>query len=71
MFDPMLVKPKCVWEAVFYFTNCKTPAENVRKFSKIEKNLPLPKHILALPNKWSNIQMDHPVEDVIFCKMIS
>ena len=26
--DPMLVKPKCVWEACIYFENCKQTAEN-------------------------------------------
>ena len=29
-FDPMLVKPKCVWEAVDFLGNCKHTAE---KFS--------------------------------------
>ena len=27
MFDPMLVKPKCVWEAVVYLKNYKQTAE--------------------------------------------
>ena len=35
--DPMLVKPKCVWEVEVFLKNCKQTAENVNKFSKIEK----------------------------------
>ena len=27
IFDPTLVKPKCVWEAVFYSKNCNKTAE--------------------------------------------
>ena len=35
--EPMLVKPKCVWEAVVVLKNCKQTAENVNKFLKIQK----------------------------------
>ena len=27
--DPLLVKPKCVWEASIYFENCKQTAEKL------------------------------------------
>ena len=38
IFDPMFVKPKYVWRAViFFFEKLKQTAENVNKFSKIEK----------------------------------
>ena len=37
--DPMLVKPKCVWEAVVLFWKIvNKQLKNVNKFSKIEKN---------------------------------
>ena len=37
--DPMLVKPKCVWEAVVFFWKIvNKQLKNVNKFSKIEKN---------------------------------
>lgn len=36
-FEPMLVKPKCVREAVYFFENCKQTAEILNKFSKIAK----------------------------------
>ena len=29
---PMLVKPKCVWEAVIFLKNCKQTAEKCKKF---------------------------------------
>ena len=35
--DPMLVKPKCVWEAEISFERWKKQLKNVNKFSKIEK----------------------------------
>ena len=31
VFDPMLVKPKCVWEVYIYFENCKQTAENCKQ----------------------------------------
>ena len=47
--DPILVKPKCVWEVVGFF-NCKQTAKNVNKFLKTEKRkLPPFKRILVLP----------------------
>ena len=30
VFDPMLVKPKCGWEAYIYFENCKQAAEKLK-----------------------------------------
>ena len=44
--DPMLVKSKCVWEAVVFLKNCKQTAEI---FFENWKKLPPLKHILALP----------------------
>ena len=35
--DPMLVKPKCVWEEEISFERLKKQLKNVNKFSKIEK----------------------------------
>ena len=29
--DPMLVKPKCVWEAVVFLKNCKQTAEKCKQ----------------------------------------
>ena len=29
--DPMLVKPKCVWEAYNFLKNCKKTAENCKQ----------------------------------------
>ena len=31
IFDPMLVKPKCVWEAVVYSKKCKQTAEKCKQ----------------------------------------
>ena len=37
IFDPMLVKPKCVWEAYIYFENCKQTAENCNQRAEKSK----------------------------------
>ena len=34
--NPMLIKPKCVWEAVDFLKNCKKRLTILLKFSKIE-----------------------------------
>ena len=47
--DPMLVKPKCVWEVAVFWKIANKQLTNVNKFLKIEKKLPLLKAILALP----------------------
>ena len=35
--DPMLVKPKCVWEVYIYFENCKQTAENCKQTAEKSK----------------------------------
>ena len=36
--DPMLLKPKCVWEEVYiYFENCKQRAENCKQTAEKSK----------------------------------
>ena len=41
--DPMLVKPKCVWEVYIYFENCKQTADkNVNKCTLFNRILALP-----------------------------
>ena len=35
--DPMLVKPKCVWEVYIYFENCKQRAENCKQTAEKSK----------------------------------
>ena len=76
IFDPMLVKPKCVWEVADFLKNCKQTAEKCKQILENWKNLPPLKHILALPT-WGQIlifselqpfeisifQMKHPVYD--------
>ena len=74
IFDPMLVKPKCVWEAVVFFNFQKFVYIFSWLFTSFKKNqLPL-KRILALPT-WVQIytvlglqaflsdffQIEHPV----------
>ena len=49
IYDPMLVKPKCVWKAVVYLKNCKHTAEKCKQIFENWKKLPPLKHILALP----------------------
>ena len=49
IFNPISVKPKCVWEAVDILKNCKQTAENCMQIFENWKNLPCVKHILALP----------------------
>ena len=47
--DPMLVKPKCDWEAVVFLKNCKQTAEKCKQiFENWKKKLPPLKRILAL-----------------------
>ena len=52
--DPMLVKPKCVWEAVDFLKNCKQTAENANKFSTINKTTAYQTHF-GFANKWSEM----------------
>ena len=54
IFDPMLVKPKCVWEVADFLKNCKQTAEKCKQIFENWKNLPHLKHILALPT-WGQI----------------
>ena len=50
--DPMLVKPKWVWEvAGFFWKNCKQTAEKCKQIFENWKKLPPLKLILALPTK--------------------
>ena len=49
IFDPPLVKPKCVSGVAEFFWNCKQTAENCKQTAENWKNPPLLKHILALP----------------------
>ena len=35
--DPMLVKPKCVWEAYIYFKDCKQTATNCKQTAEKSK----------------------------------
>ena len=74
IFDPMLVKPKCVWKVAVFLKNCKQTAEKCKQIFENWKKLPPLKHILALPT-WGQIctvsvlqpfeisifQMKHPV----------
>ena len=48
-FDPMLIKPKCVWEVAVVLKNCKQTAEKWKQIFENWKKLPPLKHILALP----------------------
>ena len=34
IFDPMLIKTKCVWEVADFLKNCKQTAEKLNKFLK-------------------------------------
>ena len=74
IFNPMLVKPKCVWEVADFLKNCKQTAEKCKQIFENWKNLPPLKHILALPTlgqictvtelqpfEISTFQMKHPV----------
>ena len=47
--DPMLVKPKCVWEVAVYLKNFKQTAEKCKQIFENWKKLTALKHILALP----------------------
>ena len=47
--DPMLIKPKCVWEVEVFLKNCKQTAEKCKQIFKNWKKPPPLKHILALP----------------------
>ena len=62
IFDPLLVKPKCVWETVDLSKNCKPTAEICKLILKIEINLPPLKRILALPTKGLKytVSVPHP-----------
>ena len=62
--DPMLVKPKCVWEVADFLKNCKQTAVKCKQIFENWKNLPPLKHILALltwTQKWT-ITVQQPLE---------
>ena len=67
IFDPLLVKPKYVWEVVDFFENCKQTAENCKQiFGKLEESTASQTHfgfsfLVLQPFTFDNFQSEHHV----------
>ena len=61
-FDPMLVKPKCVWELVDFLKNCnKNQLKIVNKFSKIEKFYHISNAFWLYKHRVKSAQFQHSI----------
>ena len=57
-FEPMLVKPKCVWEAVNCLKNCKQISKIVKSTASQTQNCNVS---VLQPSTFDNLQSEHPV----------